>query len=95
MAGETNREVLGLKPKGDLIREAEERPLQGSPDPALLAMTPTGQLAPGQVEGGRVGESGLRVGCGRGQEQPLSGVKLKEGICPDPDLHLHNPPKGS
>lgn len=42
MAVETKREVLGLKPKGDLIREAEERPLQGSPDPALLALTPAG-----------------------------------------------------
>lgn len=44
MAVETKREVLGLKPKGDLIREAEERPLQGSPDPALLALTPAGLM---------------------------------------------------
>ena len=51
---ETKREVLGLKPKGDLIREAEERPLQGSPAPTLV-LAPAGQLAPGQVEGGKTG----------------------------------------
>lgn len=47
-----------------------------------------------------MGESGLRVGCGRGQEQPVSGVKLKEGgspqprICPDPDFHPPQPTQG-
>lgn len=43
MAVEMKREVLGLKPKGDLIREAEARPLQGSPAPAL-ALTPAGLM---------------------------------------------------
>ena len=50
MAVETKREVLGLKPKGDLIREAEERPLQGSPDPALLALTPAGLMKGDECE---------------------------------------------
>ncbi|XP_037016038.2 amiloride-sensitive sodium channel subunit alpha isoform X2 [Artibeus jamaicensis] len=43
MAAEKKREVLALKPKGDLIREAEERPLQGSPAPALV-LTPAGLM---------------------------------------------------
>ncbi|CAK6443765.1 unnamed protein product [Pipistrellus nathusii] len=43
MAEEKKREVLGLKPKGDLIREAEERPLQRSQAPAL-ALAPAGLM---------------------------------------------------
>ncbi|EPQ12362.1 Amiloride-sensitive sodium channel subunit alpha [Myotis brandtii] len=84
MAEETKREVLGLKPKGDLIREAEERPLQRNPAPAL-ALAPAGQRAPGQVEGGRSGRWAWPGAASLwGQADDGKGTWSPE-LCPDPD----------
>lgn len=94
MAEETKREVLGLKPKGDLIREAEERPLQRNPAPAL-ALAPAGQLAPGQVEGGRSGRWAWPGAASLwGQADDGKGTWSPE-LCPDPDPDPPQLTKGS